>query len=136
MLRTIAAVLAGFATAAALVMISTAILVALMLGDWSGPPTPAYMVANLVASALAALLGGWLAAFLGRRQPLHHGFYLAVVILLLSLLGGDGSASDLQPTWYVRTLMVVAPLSALLGGWLRARQVARAGVGTASTAAS
>ena len=70
-----------------------------------------------------ALLGGFVAAWLARRQPLAHGIAVRAVTLFIgatiSLLitMGKGAVSS-----QVAALALMAPC-AVLGGWLRLRQV-------------
>jgi hypothetical protein len=72
-----------------------------------------------------ALLGGYVAAWLARRRPLAHGGAVAIVLALgaaISLLSTIGKGA----IWsQVAALALMAPC-AILGGWLRLRQLAGA----------
>jgi hypothetical protein len=135
MLRSILAVIAGFLVTAIIVMATTA-LAAMAFGlpmlstseATAGAPTvtpsTGYLITNLVCSALAAIVGGWTAATIGRRHPMGHAGGLAV---LLAVGGAVGVAwpQPGQPTWYPTSLLVIGPLGALFGGFLRQLRDAR-----------
>ena len=83
------------------------------------------MIGSIAFGMVFALLGGFVAAWLARRRPLAHGVAVAAVlafgaaISLLSTLGKGEVWSQ------VAALALMAPC-AVLGGWLRMRQVAGA----------
>jgi hypothetical protein len=83
------------------------------------------MLGSIAFGMTFALLGGYLAAWLARRRPLAHGIAVAVVLALgatISLLSTLGKGA----VWsQVTALLLMAPC-AVLGGWLRSRQVAAA----------
>jgi hypothetical protein len=87
-------------------------------------PTP-IMLGSIVFGMVFALLGGYVAAWLARRRPLAHGvavggvLALGAAISLLSTLGKGAVWSQ------VAALTLMAP-SAVVGGWLRLRQLASA----------
>jgi hypothetical protein len=135
MLRSILALIAGFLVTAIIVMATTA-LAAMAFGlpmistseaMTEGPtvtPSTGYLVTNLVCSALAAIVGGWTAAIVGRRHPMGHAGGLAA---LLAIGGAVGVAwpQPGQPTWYPASLLVIGPVGALIGGFLRQLRDAR-----------
>ena len=128
-LQSVGAVLAGLVAGTVVVMALTyAAAVVLFQGDLTAPPTPAYLALNLTYSFGAAGLAGWLAGRLAPRMPLAHASAVAVVMLLMSLLGGGSgesvSASGV-PAWYGPVLTVLMPFGALSGGWLLARSASR-----------
>jgi hypothetical protein len=124
MVRSIAAVVAGFATMAVSVVVGTWIAAIALLGpDTTGAgsqPSAAYLAANLLESALAAVAGGYVAARLGKSSPRKHAAALAAVVLALSVLtmAAEGPAPG-QPGWYRLALLVIGVGGALIGGWLR-----------------
>ncbi len=70
MLRSVIAVVVRYLVMAVVVIVSTAFASKVMLGATPGhpkPPTRSYIAANLIFSALSAVLGGFLAAWIGRR---------------------------------------------------------------------
>jgi hypothetical protein len=87
-------------------------------------PVP-IMVGSIAFGMVFALLGGFVAAWLARRQPFAHGAAVAVVLALgaaISLLNTLGNGA----VWsQVAALALMAPC-AVFGGWLRMRQVAGA----------
>jgi|SRR5665213_463867 len=81
------------------------------------------MLASIAFGMVFALLGGYVAAWLARRRPLAHASAVAVLLALgaaISLLGTLGTGA----IWsQVAALALMAP-AAVLGGWLRLRQLA------------
>ena len=80
------------------------------------------MLASAAFGAVFALLGGYVAAWLARRRPTTHGVAVAAVIAvgaLVSLLSTLGKGA----VWSQLAALVLMAPSAVLGGWLRARQV-------------
>ena len=136
MMRSVVAVIAGYLVMAACVIASTVLVATLMLGsaamDGSVRPTPSYLIVNLAYSFVFALFGGYVAAFLARRQPTVHAAALAVVVLAIGLLSArEGGGS--QPSWYPPLLTIGVPVFATFGGYLRALQLKmRAGVPAAN----
>ena len=126
--RSVLSVIGGLATAMVLVVALTWLAVQLMLdGDMGAAPTPAYLGVNLAYSFFAAVAGGWVAARIAARRPLLHAGIVAVVMLLLSL-GGDGSPpAGGVPDWSSPVIGGLGGAGALVGGWLRATALRRAG---------
>lgn len=131
MIRSILAVVAGFLVTAILVMATSALAATAfglpLMSTAETPtvtPSTGYLVVNLVCSALAAIAGGWVAATVGQRHPMAHAGALAA---LLAIGGAVGVASPQpgQPTWYPTALLVLGPLGALTGGFLRQLRAAR-----------
>lgn len=83
------------------------------------------MLGSVAVGVVAALLGGYVAAWLAGRRPLAHGVAVALLLVLgatislLSTLGHGAIWSQLA------ALLLMAP-SAAFGGWVRARQLGRA----------
>lgn len=120
-LKSVAAVAGGLLAGMVVVVGLTAAATFLLFeGDMSAPPTPGYLAANVLYSAGAAALAGCLAA----RWAPSHGFAhsAAVALLMLLLSSGSGSAAEGVPTWYGPAVAVLAPIGALLGGWLQTRR--------------
>jgi len=122
MVRTFLALLAGFLTMAVLVGALTALL-ARFAPQWAGEqgnPRPAYIAVNIGYSFLAALAGGYVTALMPSANPLILVLALAVIVLVLAAL----SALQLrgkQPVWYAITLIAIAPVGVMAGGFLRMR---------------
>jgi hypothetical protein len=115
-LRSIVAVLVGYVVFAA-----SAFTVFRLSGHAphsvaSGP----FMLVTIVSGIAFAIAGGYVAGWLAGRRPLAHGMAMAT---LLALGAGVSLAATLGhgAVWsQVAALALMAP-SAVLGGWLRAR---------------
>ncbi|HYO46050.1 MAG TPA: hypothetical protein VEY33_05120 [Gemmatimonadota bacterium] len=72
-MRSVLAVLGGFAAMAVVVIVATVLFAQLLYpdADPARPPTPtgAWLAVNFAYSLGAAVLGGWLAAYLAPRAP-------------------------------------------------------------------
>jgi len=116
------ALLAGFATMAALVGVVTVLLQKLVPG-WigeHGKPKPGYVFVNLGYSFLAAAAGGYVTAWIAEHNPLIHALALAITVLLLAALSALQQRGQ-QHVWYVLTLVALTPLGVLAGGLVRLR---------------
>jgi hypothetical protein len=91
------------------------------------PPVPGmpYLLFTLVTGFVYAVAGGYLAAWLARRQEVKHALALAGLVVIMGLLSMIQYWGK-QPLWYQIALIVVGVLGVLLGGRLRARQWAKA----------
>ena len=84
------------------------------------------MLQSIAIGMVSALLGGYLAAWLGQRRPVAHGTAVAVVLAigavasLFSTLGAGGAV------WSQVSAPVLMAPCAVLGGWLRLKRVAGA----------
>ena len=121
-LRAFLALLAGFAAMAALVGVATAALVKLAPGFVGQPGQPhlGYVFVNLGYSLAAALLGGYITAWVARGNVLIHIAALALIVLLLGALSALQQRGQ-QPIWYQLLLVAVMPVGVALGGLLRLR---------------
>lgn len=124
-LRSVAAVAAGFALLVIGVMIATRIAVATMLPAPDAGPTPAYLAVNLAYSAGLAVAAGYVTARAALSAPRAHALALAGVLLLLgaaAVLGtaAAGAPQPGQPAWYPYVMLVLGPAGAIVGGSLRA----------------
>lgn len=121
-LRSAAAVLAGFLLTVALVVVVTFGAAVLLGLPPEGPPTPLYLVLNLLGSAAAGVAGGYLCARAAPRAPAGHVIALAVLVLGLSLPAVFSEPVPGRPEWYPAVLAVLGPASIILGGWLVVRR--------------
>jgi MFS family permease len=120
MARSILSVIAGY-----LIFALTAGTLFQLSGQPPHQPAPLWfmLVATLYGAAFA-LLGGYVAARLGRRRPKDHAYAVAglvalgAVVSLLSTLGKGAIWTQ------VSALVLMAPCAAL-GGVFRARQLRR-----------
>jgi hypothetical protein len=116
------ALLAGFATMAALVAVATALLQKLT-PEWvieKGTPKPGYIFINLGYSFLAAAAGGYVTAWIAAHNPLVHVLALAIIVLLLAALSALQQRGE-QPVWYMLALVALTPLGVFAGGLVRLR---------------
>jgi hypothetical protein len=116
------ALLAGFAAMAALVGVATAAMVKLTPGfvGQPGQPRVGYVFVNLGYSFAAAMLGGFITAWVARDNVLIHIAELALIVLLLGALSALQQRGQ-QPIWYQLLLVAVMPVGVTLGGLLRLR---------------
>jgi hypothetical protein len=89
------------------------------LGASPGPTGPAYYTINLGFAALAAVVAGWVAAYLARSAHLGPVGVLAVSLAGVALWGFTKPASH-WPEWYAPVLALIGLTGALAGGVLRA----------------
>ena len=120
--RAFLALIAGFVTMAVLVAIATAVLTR-RVPEWvgeKGKPRAGYIFVNLGYSLAAAMVGGYVTAWIAQENPLIHALFLALVVLLLSALSAL-QQRGLQPIWYQLTLIALTPVGVIAGGLLRLR---------------
>ena len=132
LLRSVAAVAAGFVLLAIGVTIATRITVGLMLPAPDAGPTPAYLAVNLAYSAGLAIAAGYVTAKAAPSAPRAHALTLAGVLLLLGVAAvagttAAGATEARQPGWYPYVMLVLGPAGAILGGLLRATRSGQLG---------
>lgn len=118
------ALVAGFATMAALVAAVT-VLLQKLTPSWvgaTGHPGTGYIFVNLGYSFLAAAAGGYVTAWLARADPLVHVLALAITVLLLSALSALQQRGQ-HPVWYMLALVALTPVGVLAGGLVRLRML-------------
>jgi hypothetical protein len=121
-LRAFLALIAGFLSMAVLVGIATAALVQLV-PEWvgaKGQPRAGYIFVNLGYSFAAAMVGGYVTAWIAQSNPLIHTLMLALIVLLLSALSALQQRGS-QPIWYQLMLIALTPVGVVIGGLLRLR---------------
>jgi peptidoglycan/LPS O-acetylase OafA/YrhL len=118
------AIVVGFLVAAILVMLITFVAGYLLVpgfpGDPMAEPTGPYLVANLVGSFLAAVVGGYTTGRIAGRAPLVHAGVLALLMVAMTVASGAEAAPG-QPAWYPLTIAILGAVGALCGGALRLR---------------
>jgi hypothetical protein len=72
----------------------------------------------LVASAFAALVGGYTTATIAGHAYLAHGLGLAALMFVMSLVSMRQAGTS-QPRWYQLSLAIVMPAIAVGGAVLR-----------------
>ncbi len=129
MVRSLAAVLAGYLFMAATVIVGTIVATALFIpgglaaarsGEAPASLPGLYLAANLAISAFGAVLGGWLAARIATRAPFGHAVVLAAFVAAIAIVYARTAAVSTQPTWYSLAIGATGVAGVLLGGRLRA----------------
>jgi hypothetical protein len=121
MLRSIAAVVGGFAVTVFLVTAGTAAAVATLLRRGSSNPAAAvpaiYLAVNLALSLLAAVAGGLVCVWIAPKRPLVHAIVLAAIFETLSLATAlTTGAQPGQPVWYPWIIGIVCVAGVIAGG--------------------
>jgi hypothetical protein len=89
-------------------------------GDWI---TLSYRLLKLVYTLVSAIAGGYLAAAVADRKPRWHAFAVSAVLAGAFLISHGKYAA--QPVWYFNSLVILAVVSPMLGGYLEHRRVDR-----------
>jgi hypothetical protein len=122
-LRTVLAILGGYAAMVTLVVLFMGALK--KFGPSSNPidgsPAATYLILNIGYSFIAAAVGGYVAAWVAGRLPVQHGIGLGGFVLVMSVVSALEHGNR-QPRWYQVTLAVFIPLAIVLGAWVRAWQ--------------
>jgi len=125
-MRSLLAVIVGFAAMAIAVIAATVVAMRLLYPEAEPgllpAPTTSWLAVNLVYSLAAAVLGGWLAAYLAPRAPFAHAVALAVVAVAMAVPGILSGGSPGQPDWYPAVMAGLAVGGILLGGKLARRR--------------
>jgi hypothetical protein len=133
-LRSIFAVFAGLVLISIIVELLEFGLVTLVNGEVTTDPdiyyrvrnTPAFLATKVVYNTAAAIVGGWVAAWLARRAPLAHGLVLAIIqTLAFGLALVTPTLRRSTPDWMWVCLIVVT-FAGIMTGSLVQRHRARA----------
>jgi hypothetical protein len=117
-LRSIIALVGGFAIMAFL-MFALVAIAAWVIGARAGDQySPAMLGANIGLFAIAALAGGYATASLAPGRPRLHAAVLAGMVLAMTV-STIASPPAGAPRWFPVTLAVIGPVFAVLGGVLR-----------------
>lgn len=126
-LRRIGAVLAGLVS---VVILDTAIDVLMhatgIYPPWFQPMATSLWLVAIGYRMIDGTIGGYVAARLAPDRPMAHALALGVIGFLMSIAGVVATwnrGPEFGPKWYPLALVVVSLPSALLGGFLRARQL-------------
>ena len=128
MIRTLAAVAAGYVAMAVVVMIGTAAAVAALVpggvasmrNRTPGPLPAGYLVANLAVSFAAAVLGGWVAVWLATTPTLTPALFLCALVVIVAFAMYRKGPQPGQPTWYPLIVNILCVIGVLVGGWVKA----------------
>lgn len=124
MLRSILAIIAGYATFAIPIMIL--FLVWFGVPDPNNLPTPsmAFMLFSIVFGFAFAIAGGYVAALIAQRLEMKHAYFLSGVMVVLAVISMFTAAGK-EPFWYQLANLIVGVAGVLLGGSIRAGQAAK-----------
>jgi hypothetical protein len=129
MIRSVAAVAAGFATMVILVMMGTFAWVAVMVPGGMAAmrqnpdmanmkPSVGYLAMNLTLSFVAALLAGWITTRVASGGPVGHLVALACLVLVMSVVSAMGPGSGQQPGWYKVAIPLIGLAGLAMSAWL------------------
>ena len=126
-LRRIAAVLAGLLAVVILSTATDAVLHATGVFPLSGQPmSDALFLLATIYRTIYGIVGGYIAARLAPDRPMAHALALGGVGVAISLAGAAATwnaEAAFGPRWYPLALIVMAMLSAWVGGKLRGEQL-------------
>ena len=115
-LRLVAGIIGGYAVIALIVIGGVWIVSAALGVEDPGDVSAGYLAANLILSFVAAVAGGYAAAWIAGPLRLAAAGILAVLVLVLGLLMESGTG---QPDWYPMVLALIGASGVVIGGWLR-----------------
>ena len=132
MVRGILVVLGGYVAMAALVMLGTVLATAMLVpgglaamraartGGGGTMPTvgASYLVANLVVSLLAAMVGGWIVQRYAPGPAFPWVCGLAGLLLVLGVALAAKGPQGGQPAWYAYLIPVIGVAGVLAGSTL------------------
>jgi hypothetical protein len=126
LLRSIAAVVAGFVAMAAIVMLLTVLLGGLPgMAAPDGGASNLWLVVNLAYSFLAAAAGGWVVARLAPAAGMAHAVSLVALLVLMNVSGGMEPMPG-QPDWYPVVILLILVCGLPLGAYVQVQRAARA----------
>ena len=114
--RAMLGVIGGYAVMAAIVIVGVMILSPAFGVERPGDVSTGYLAANILLSFLAALAGGYAAAWIGGPLRLVSVAVLACLVLVAGFLM-EGSTG--QPGWYPILIPLIGAVGVAAGGWLR-----------------
>ena len=118
-IRSVAAVAAGFGFMTATVTVGT-IVAARLFSREGEEPSAVALYLNLIVCALGAVMGGWLAARIASFAPYGHAAVLAAIVAAITITTATGAPAPGYPTWYPSAIGMITVFGILLGGKLRA----------------
>ena len=120
LLRSIGAVVVGYA-----IFALSAVAFFLIVRQPAHRDAPfGIMLGSIVVGVIAALLGGYVAAWIAGRRFAAHGIAVAGVLALGAALSLASTLGHGAIWSQLAALLLMAP-SAALGGWMRGRQTQR-----------
>jgi hypothetical protein len=124
MLRSIAAVVAGFLVTGLLVSLSDALI--MVVAPQLFPPPPAApplasMLISITYGTLYAILGGYVMAVIARQQLMKHLYWLIGLLIVFGILSAFAYAVVL-PWWYNVAVVVMGIVGYYIGVQLYAKR--------------
>ncbi len=121
MVRSILAVLAGWASVGVLVVLTDGVLNRLFPNDYvSGKLPPDHLLAVSLATAiLYSVIGGWVTARIAAIKPWRHVLGLIIWGELMGIASAAATWGKIQSWYQIGLLLLWAP-AVILGGWIRA----------------
>ncbi len=123
MLKTVIALIAGFAIMTFTIVVA-AVVTAMLMEPNRFAPTPAFLAIGVAYSSLAAAFGGYATAALAPDRPSAHTAVLAVMVMVYSASNYLTPRAGQEP-FHLALLIVLGPAFALAGGKLRVLQQSR-----------
>lgn len=135
--RSAAAVLLGFAAAAALTLSTDQLMTMLKLFQHSGRPADAPFVLATVYRIVYNVAGCYIAARLAPYRPMRHALIIGWVGLVFTTLNTVATwTTALGPHWYPLANVIVALPCAWLGGFLERKWHVERGVAVGRASAA
>jgi len=124
--RSVAALVVGFVTTAALSLGTDVVLHALrVFPPWGAPMSDGLFAWATAYRVAFTVLGGYVTARLAPARPMTHVLILGVVGLLAATAGAVATwnlGPEFGPKWYPVLLIVTAPPCVWIGGILAGRE--------------
>ena len=114
-MRSVLAVLAGYAVMAALIGIKFVTLQEYLPHAFTEMRGLLFIIGT---DALSAAAGGYVLALLVARRPVAHAVALAAILVPLGIANAIANAG-LEPTWFQIATVTALAVSVPLGAWLR-----------------
>lgn len=122
-LRSIGAVLAGFAAVVILSIATDEIMHATGIIPRGAMWNPWHNALALAYRCVATVAGGWVTARLAPRNPIRHAVILGFIGTAVGIAGVIATWDmGLGPRWYPIAVAVSGLPCCLIGGWLRQRR--------------
>ena len=117
-LRSTLAVLVGFAVMAGILIVITPPMARAFGAEDFRTLNQAFMLVNLLYTAAAAILAGFITAWIAGRKEIRHASVLGLLMIVAAFVSMRGQA-EATPGWYEVVLGGCGPIAALVGAALR-----------------
>lgn len=116
--RSILAVVVGFALMAGIVMAVTPVAARAFHAEDFRALNQAFMMVNLAYTSLAAILAGFVTAWIAGRKEIRHASMLGLLMIAASFVSMRQQGQE-TPGWYEVVMGGCGPIAALVGAALR-----------------